>query len=423
MRAPYMTVFVARWLAWAVFVSPTAGRGRLVVAMTGLLVLPLFGGVSRAQDVQPRVERLVEVIEEGQSPALEEALVEVRRLGPSARSVVPVLVKTLRRPERRLEALTALATIGPDALPAAPAVIDLADAEASTCPACERAAVEALSGMGSAVLPAMLSATESGRTTRHNVGRWVARVAESIGRPAMPYLLAAAQDTQPRREAANAALKVVAADAASARRATRRSQAERPDPTAARVRRLTAMLRHERQRDYALRQLAHMGPEARAAVPTLVAALRDRRSRYTVLKTLGAIGPDALPAAPAVLDLLDGSRPSVSERADAADALGTMGVAALTAVSAVLHERPDDFSREGALAFFQTIVKRVGPAAVPVLEAALRDTRSRQLGAIRGFGELGPDVASAAPALASFVADDAFMRDEVEKALRSLRPR
>jgi HEAT repeat protein len=189
------------------------------------------------------------------------------------------------------------------------------------------------------------------------------------------------------------------------------------------VERLIELLATPPRRDYALRELARLGPGARSAVPALVETLRQRDVVDSVLVTLGAIGPDALPAAPAVIDLLDDRDVSLSDRGTAVETLGKMGPAVLPSILAVLDGETEDYSRDGAAAFFPAVVKDIGPSGMPFLLAALRDRHLRRVVAVEGLGALGADAAPAAPVLVEFLTDDAFVRERTVEALVKIAPK
>ncbi len=76
---------------------------------------------------------------------------------------------------------------------------------------------------------------------------------------------------------------------------------------------------------YALQQLAMLGPGAAEALPVLVPVLQDEQAlhRYLAVETLGAIGPQAAAAVPALTKLLTDDDQVVRE--SAAEALASIG--------------------------------------------------------------------------------------------------
>ncbi len=93
-----------------------------------------------------------------------------------------------------------------------------------------------------------------------------------------------------------------------------------------RVRGLVALLERPGEKDYALQQLAQMGPEAAAAAPVLISVLRDKLAlnRYLAAEALRAIGPQAEEAVPGLIAALHDPDEVVAESAaEALEAIGT----------------------------------------------------------------------------------------------------
>jgi HEAT repeat protein len=89
---------------------------------------------------------------------------------------------------------------------------------------------------------------------------------------------------------------------------------------------LVSLLERPGEKDYALQQLALLGPEAADAAPVLVSVLKDSLAlnRYLAAEALRAIGPAAEEAVPSLIAALLDSDPVVRESAaEALEAIGT----------------------------------------------------------------------------------------------------
>ncbi len=217
-----------------------------------------------------------------------EAAVAIGALGPDALPAVPALIKSLQRgrEEDQVNAAEALGRLGPTA---AEATQPLFVALESSAWKVRRAAARALGHLQvRAAVPRLIQHLES------DPGRWVRRAAgESlgeIGKPACPALvkLLTHQDT------------------------------------AVRVR--------------ATRALGYMGPAAAAAVPVLASCLESREVREQAAKALGAIGPAARSATKALLRVLLAPNLPLWTRRRAANALGAIGRSAVPALVECLHD-------------------------------------------------------------------------------------
>ncbi len=129
--------------------------------------------------------------------------------------------------------------------------------------------------------------------------------------------------------------------------------------------------RSGRERRRAVRALAHLGPDAKAAVPDLIDALR--RGDDLVIDALARIGPDAAPAVPLL-----------AERFRKEDCfLAKQGSFGFSLFSGPKHA-----------------LVRIGAASVPVLVAAMEDLDAeRRPCAAEALGEIGPPARAAVPAL------------------------
>ncbi len=89
---------------------------------------------------------------------------------------------------------------------------------------------------------------------------------------------------------------------------------------------LIALLERPGEKDYALQQLAQLGPEAADAAPVLIPVLKDSLAlnRYLAAEALRAIGPAAEAAVPDLIAALHDPDPIVIESAaEALEAIGT----------------------------------------------------------------------------------------------------
>ena len=170
--------------------------------------------------------------------------------------------------------------------------------------------------------------------------------------------------------------------------------------------------------------LANVGPEVRQAVPALTEAIRpkDRRSDFMInaLHALAAAGPDAEPAVPVLIEVLNRGEGSVA--AGAAFALGEIGRAARPAVPTLvtaLQESEDPDIRAEAAGTLGLVCAKDGEAHVidpltTALEDPAPDVRLAAAWSLIRLGRSEPTL----PVLRSLVEhEDAFMR---RKTLRQL---
>jgi HEAT repeat protein len=107
------------------------------------------------------------------------------------------------------------------------------------------------------------------------------------------------------------------------------------------VRNLVTLLERPGEKDYALQQLAQLGPDAAEAAPVLMAILKEDSlalNRYLAAEALRAIGPGAEEAVPDLIAALRDPDPIVIESAaEALEAIGTPE--ALKALEALRKEK------------------------------------------------------------------------------------
>lgn len=157
----------------------------------------------------------------------------------------------------------------------------------------------------------------------------------------------------------------------------------------------------------AARELGLMGPAARAAIPELVAALSDPEwlVRSSAAMALPAVWPDPDEVLPLLLPLFDD--PEASTRRSAALATATFGPRALRAVPSLARavSKPDPWVADDAAVALKAIGQAASPAVpglTTMLSSASKQARAR---AARALGAIGPPARPAVPALARCLAD------------------
>jgi HEAT repeat protein len=299
-------------------------------------------------------------------------------------------------PAARREALQALATIGPDAAAAGPAVLRALDDDDT---AVREAALDALAGIGPAAKDAvpMLVRALADKDIHYRDRAIRALDAIGAGDDTIVVALAGALiDPNPRRRsvaavhslqrlgpAAKAAvpvLKKALAATDSGQRIQVAHLLRYLGPDAAPV--LMGLWKDSdpNVRREAYESLSAMGPHAKAVIPALTKAVRDRDSALQAIRVLGAIGPDGLPT---LTEILKGADREAAVHA--ANALGRMRAGAEDAIPA-LAEALKNRVVAGAAG---DALRDIGPTAVPALIEAIKDktalTRStRWRGWVRG---------------------------------------
>jgi HEAT repeat protein len=347
-RKPHRLQICAPWL-----------RARCLMA-TFLFAFAWCAGLSaRAEDAPPTVQKLIESLNSEDKQVRRDAAEELGRRGEAAREAAPALIKLMNDPDPQAgkNAIDALGGIGPAASEAIPVLIDALDSR------------KGRGGRGAGRM----------QTALH-----VARALAHIGPAAIPQL---------------------------------QSALDSPDA---------------QQRAGVARALGAFGPAAAAAIPALIKNLADgsEPARQDSVDALGQIGVPARPALLAALGDADAKR-----RAGAALALAQLGAPAKDTASAlmsVLEKETDPAARAAQI----TALPKTGPdpaRAVPLLVAAATDpddgirhaginalagARTLHPGAVQALagllknsdpalrqraahalGRLGPDAASALPAL------------------------
>jgi HEAT repeat protein len=159
--------------------------------------------------------------------------------------------------------------------------------------------------------------------------------------------------------------------------------------------------------------LDDLGAAGKPAVPQLLKTLDvdDLRTTASVVEALARIDPDVLPKAPQVRHLVERLVKKLENNTEEDDYLLTRTLlylrqAALPAVPAML--RAAVLRAEGDLpeTSYLTAIKKVGPAAVPVLTAALDDPNPKiRLAAVMALEDIKPRELAARAALEKAAAD------------------
>jgi HEAT repeat protein len=364
----------------------------------------------------------------------------------SATSSIQALARALKDtdPNVRIEAVNALAELGPAAAETVPALLDALDSNAKltlesqdfqmavaraltrigkpAVPALVRtigesekwqvrsAAVRAIADMRRGAIdavPGLVEILKGSGVKFTRAGGDAARALAGIGKPAVPELIELVKDSIP---------------------------IETPNIFESHHRKMA--LHH------AARALGQIGPDAVDAAPTLAAALKDvdefdklpvagalccvRRgdragldaleaglrheraiNRRMAAMLLGQVGQDAAPVVPTLTKLLSDTDKDV--RTTAAEALGRIGRDGPSAVPALVRALEDDNTevrQAAATALGECALKP--EAAVPALTRVLRDKDAtvRQAAAV-ALGEFGAEARAALPTLAEALRDKA----------------
>jgi HEAT repeat protein len=358
------------------------------------------------------------------------ALLLLEDIGPAAKSAAPDVAKLLsdEQPEVRMHAALTLGQIGPGASAAVPQLMAaLNDKETAV----KIGAAYALGKIGAKDATAVLS-----------------RLMASQGHPLLSAVCAWAlvqinpDDQQLVNGAVNLFTSLLTGDKVTLRRQASKSLAELKvapvkaipsliaamsdsDPQVLEnvsealvkwgrgsVVEIAAALRDPKRRECAVRTLARMGKDAKAAVPQLAAALRDANPmfRREALFALAHMGSDAASAVPQIEAELADQTPEV--RYAAIYALGKVGPAAKAAAADLRRNlnSEDEFLKIAsmwALLQIQGKDEQLINVAVPAFTKMLKDDQElRRLEATNALGELGPAAAKALPTLKELAESD-----------------
>jgi HEAT repeat protein len=228
----------------------------------------------------------------------------------AAREIVTGYLPALwdANPEVRRKACMVLGSLGPVAKPAVASLMTMLD---DTDEVVRERAVGALGTIGipqEEIVNALIHAMhDPAAIVRHRAAAQFAfHVPVTVG--AIPSLLELRHD----RDKSVASLAALALE--------RAGQRTRQD-----IDQLVALLERPGEKDYALQQLAQLGPEAADAAPVLIVVLKDSLAlnRYLAAEALRAIGPAAEEAVPELSATLRDPDPIVTE--SAAEALAAIG--------------------------------------------------------------------------------------------------
>jgi HEAT repeat protein len=345
---------------------------------------------------------LISLLDGGEAKGLRiEAVQALAAIGPAAATAVPGLMASLKDSDATVRAASALALgrVGPAAKRAARLLGDaLRDDDAEV----RRQASTALGEVGpaaSAGVPALLRCLEG---DDFEMTRRCVTALGLIGPEAKTIVPAVQKHLRSHdhgvREAAIRAMGLMGSDA------------KRAVPDLVNV---LVVETYDELRKAAADALASIGGDA---VPELIKCLKDQRpdSRLFACTILGRIGPDAARAVSALASALSDKTPDVAVAA--ATALGRIGEDARTAVSPLTAALKHDNWRVRMSA--ATALGEIGPAARAAVRglAALLEDADWQVrrAAATALGRMGSAAKSASAALT--IAADGDGREEVRKA-------
>jgi len=367
------------------------------------------------------------------------ALFRTSESGETALFTLVALLDEDAGAELRLEAVEALAAIGPAAAPAvAGLVVALKDKEANV----RAASASALGKIGPGAKRASRALGDALRDGDAEVRRQSAGALGEVGPAAaggVPALLRGidGDDAELTRLCVQALgligpetktiMPALEAQLKSANRGVREAAIRAVGNMGAEAKRAVSGLmnvvvveQHEELRKAALDALASLGEEA---VPDVAKALKDERTaaRLQACAILARIGPAAKKAAPALTAALKDKSPEV--RAGAAFAIGALGAEGRSAVAALAALLKDPEWRVRAAA--AGALGGVGPeakGAVKQLATALADAEPEvRAAAAAALGRIGREAKPAGPALEGLKADgNEAVRKAAEAALAAI---
>ena len=265
-------------------------------------------------------------------------------VGPAASAAVPALLAQATRDGSQHANTTAAASLKSIDLTAARMVMThflprLGDPDVQQ----RRTACAVLGSLGPVAKPAVASLLASANDPDELVRRNALTSLASIGLPSEPITAALVAGlgapsslirhtavaqfafTTPVPPAAEAPLQQLLVDQDRAIAGLARSALDKPKPDdASHIQSLRLMVEQASARDYALHQLAQLGPGALQAIPTVIPMLQDSQPliRYLAVEALGAMGPMAKEALPFLRRQQEDSDPVV--RATAMEALSAI---------------------------------------------------------------------------------------------------
>ena len=276
-----------------------------------------------AQSAVPQL--LSQALQDGSQHANTTAATALKWIDLSAaRRVMTHFVTKLQDPDvqQRRTACAVIGSLGPIAKPAVPALVDAAhDADALV----RRNALIALASIGMPSPPIGLALLDG----VHDSSSLVRQTA-----------VAQFAFTVPLSQDAVVALTPILNDPDKSIATLARTALDKPRAgDAAHIESLGMMLGHSSARDYALNQLAQLGPAASDALPPVLALLEDEHPliRYLAAETIGEMGPAAKHALTA-LQLHQDSDPIV--RASITEAMSTIESGSAAHAEPQTKERP-----------------------------------------------------------------------------------
>lgn len=314
----------------------------------GLGVLIAFLGLTSWQHTGPRaVPGLIEQLKDEDTTARILAAQWLAKLGPDAKGALPALVdlalhdpnqdtsaaaatsiRTLdlqasrdvvtgylpalwdANPEVRRKACVVLGSLGPVAKPAVASLITMLD---DTDELVRERAVDALGTIGIPQTDVIAALTKA----MHDQASIVRERAAAQFAFNIPVTVVSVSTLMELRNDPDKAVASLAQTALE--RADHKEDAD--------VRNLVTLLERPGEKDYALQQLAQLGPDAAEAAPVLMAILKEDSlalNRYLAAEALRAIGPAAEEAVPDLIAALHDPDPIVIESAaEALEAIGT----------------------------------------------------------------------------------------------------
>jgi HEAT repeat protein len=376
---------------------------------------------------RPAVPALVAALKDKSDPVIVAACRALGRVGDGgAAAGLLAVVESDRGPA--LDAALALVLLGPQALPAVPALVTLSRETKGAGPRARAVLVR----LGPAAVPALRVALEdSDADVRLGAAALLGAIGPAAG-DAVPALRAALADKEAKvvKEAARALAFIDPAQAREVVPVLLRAPddlgnldalaALGPDAAAA-VPALVAALADGKPKDARERQLAASQRAlfriGAAAAGALIAALADTRPGVAphAAEALGVLGPAV--AAKAVPALRDALKRSAADRIVLARTLGQMGPAAADAIpdlEKLLNDR--DARCEVAVAIARIDAKRAGPAVAALVADLQGKDDGRRAAAAWAVAQMGPPAKDAVPALRVMLHE----RPLVGTALRAL---
>lgn len=311
-----------------------------------------------------------------------EGVTALATLGPAAASAVPALIEAMRDSDMavRSGAVVALGKIGPAAKEAVPALLKAADDTDSSYRESVFVSMGVIAPEDERVQMASARAfLDPDKRQRSLKARLIFDRSGPKSKAVVPILLEAVNSDDPARSShALAALTRFGPDAAPI---------------------LLPLVKDKdgKIRPGILGALKTLGPDARPALPILKEAVEKEQEAAVAIRVLAAIGPEAVPFLAETLTHPNGQVGKLA--AEALHDLASQAKPAIPALIAALEDRQVGGSANQALI-------AIGEEAVPALLEAIGKPKRREL-AFRALQEMGPRAASATPELIPMLKDEA----------------